>query len=148
MKLFNREPCKHMIIIGCGHLGSALASISSDQNQIVSIVDIDENSFKKLPSSYKGYSIEGDGTDTDVLEIAGARTADVLIAATDDDNTNIMIAQIAKQHYHIQNVVARVYDTSKNAVYDQMDIEAVCPELLSLNEVRKVLLNVREEKAV
>ena len=148
MKLFSREPCNCIIIIGCGRLGSALADSYSEQNQQVSIVDINENAFKNLQPSYQGFSIEGDGTDTDTLELAGIRSSDVLISVTDDDDANIMITQIAKQHYHVNQVFARVYDTTKNVSYDQMDIHVICPVLLSVNEVEKVLLIGREEQAV
>ena len=80
--------------------------------------------------------------------MAGIRCADVLVAATDDDNANLMIAQIAKQHYKVEHVVARIYDDSKKVSYDPIDIETVCPVLLSVNETQKVIFDVREEKAI
>ena len=144
MKLFNREKRKNVIIAGCGRFGSKLASILAAQKDNVSIIDINEQSFSRLPDSFNYYSIEGDATDTDVLVSAGIATADVLIAATNDDNTNIMIAQIAKEYYKVSQVTAIVEDTLKEAAYEQTGVIAISPLVLSLKELQYILAKESE----
>ena len=139
MKLFKKENHRNIVIVGCGRLGSALASNLSDQNENVLIVDCNEESLETLPQTYGGFSLEGDGTDTDILKLAGIQKADILIAATGDDNTNIMIAQIAKECFGVKTVVARVDDTSSDAVCSPIGIMAISPALLLFNEFKKVL---------
>lgn len=144
MKLFNREKRKNVIVAGCGRFGAKLASMLDTQNDNVSIIDINEQSFTKLSDSFNYCSIKGDATDTDILEFAGIKTADILIAATSDDNTNIMIAQIAKEYYQVSQVIARIEDTSKEASYEQMGIITICPLILSLNEIQRILTKEEE----
>lgn len=136
---FHKMRQETIVIIGCGRLGSTLASMLSEQNKKVTIMDINQNSFRKLASSYGGFSIEGDGSDIDMLTYAGTDKADVLIACTDDDDTNIMIVQIAKMRFHIKNAIARLHDSSKQAAFCDMDIKSICPDLLSVNEFIRIM---------
>ncbi len=147
MKIFNREKRESVIIVGCGRFGSKLAAILANQNDTVSIIDIDENSFSKLPDTYHEFCIDGDATDTDILELAGIKTADVLIALTNDDNTNIMVAQIAREYYKVNQVIAKIDDTSKEACYAQNGITAICPLLLSLNEFERIFKTEKEGRS-
>ena len=144
MKISNREKRESVIIVGCGRFGSELAAALANQNDTVSIIDIDESSFSKLPDTYHEFCIDGDATDTDILELAGIKTADVLIALTDDDNTNIMVAQIAKEYYKVNQVIAKIDDATKEACYGQTDIIAICPLLLSLNELQRIFKSEKE----
>ena len=121
---------------------------SSNQRQNVTVIDINSSAFHNLPESYCGFSIEGDGLDMNTLEAAGILCADVLIAAMDDDNANLMIAQIAKQHYKIGLVIARIYDESKRVSCDKTGIETICPVLLSISEAQEMMFDAKEEKAV
>lgn len=148
MRFFGREKDESVIIIGCGRLGRSLAYAMSGQGQDVTVIDRDENALKRLPSSYRGSVLNGDGTDTDILELAGIRNACSLIAATSDEAANIMIAQIARQRYQIKNVLAYIDDISKTISCQGMNIITVCPTVLSVNEAQRVLFNVKEEKAV
>lgn len=148
MKFFNKEKTERTIIAGCGGFGIALACAGLDQNQQVTVIDKDAQSFYNLPESFRGYTIEGDATDAEVLEMAGIRSADVLIAATDDDSVNLMISQIARQRYNVKNIISRIYDTSRKILYDQMNITVVCPVQLSVREAEKVWFHREEEKAV
>ena len=141
MHFLKREKSQNIIIVGCGRLGSSLATMMSEQNRNVTILDIDENSFRKLSSSYGGFTLEGDGADIDHLAYAGANLADVLIAATNDDDTNIMIAQIACQVFGIKTVLVRIYDTSKQVAYDDMNIISICPANLSIEEFKRHVPN-------
>ncbi len=139
MGLFTRQKTQTIIIVGCGRLGSTLANQLSEQNKNVSIIDINESSFRKLSQSYGGFQIEGDGSDLDMLLSAGAEDADILISTTNDDDTNIMIAQIGKELFDIDYVIARLQDTSKKVVISGMDIHTICPADLSIKEFSRII---------
>ena len=128
-----------IILAGCSRLGSSLADMLSVQNKHVVIIDSDAQAFRKLPSSYSGMTMEGDGSDVDVLREAGAARADLLAATTDNDDINIMIALIAKQIFHIPRVVVRLLDTSKKACFTGVDVELICPAELSMNAFRHII---------
>jgi trk system potassium uptake protein TrkA len=136
--LFQKTLRETIIIVGCGRLGSSLADMLSQQNKNVTIIDMKGDAFRKIPLSYGGLSIEGDGSDLDILRVAGATETDLLLATTDDDDTNIMIAQIAKQILKIPRVIVRINDTSKMAAYADAGIESICPAALSMKEFRRI----------
>lgn len=115
----------YIIIIGCGRMGSDLAHILSDEGHNVVLIDQKPESFQKLGPSFNGMTITGNGFDCDVLENAGIKEADALAAVTDDDNTNIIAVQIARQIYNVPNAMARVYDPKKAATYNQLGLEIV-----------------------
>ena len=140
MSLFNRNKPERVVIIGCGRLGSTLAEMLYDQNFHVTVVDNDEQAFRKLSQSYGGFTLQGDGCDPDILVEAGSNNAAILIATTDDDNTNIMIAQMARLALQISKVIARVYDTSKRSACTDESIQFICPALLSIEEFKKIAL--------
>lgn len=141
MSIFNRNKPESVVIIGCGRLGSTLAEMLYDQNFHVIVVDHDERAFRKLSPSYGGFTLEGDGCDPDILVEAGSNNADILIATTDDDNTNIMIAQMARQAFQIGKVIARIYDTSKRSACIDESIQFICPALLSIEEFKTIALH-------
>lgn len=139
MEHFKKKKREYIIIIGCGRLGSTLASLLSDQNKNVTIIDINEKAFRRLPHSYGGFKIEGDGTDVDVLSSVTAKDADIFISATDDDDINIMAAQIAKQVFKIKKVVVRIQDHSKTVAYSDLGIESICPAKLSIKAFEEII---------
>ncbi|MHB8962212.1 MAG: potassium channel family protein [Saccharofermentanales bacterium] len=143
MGIFNREKSRNAIIIGCGRIGMKIAALLDSQNYNVSIIDIDEQAFSGLPDSSRFCLVEGDATDMDTLECAGIKGADVILITTGDDNTNIMIAEIAKEYYQVHEVIMRVEDISKEQVYKEMGIRVISPMILLLDEVRLVLANER-----
>jgi trk system potassium uptake protein len=138
MSIFKRQNKERIIIVGCSSFGSAVVDMFTDQNQNIVMIDKNEKALSKLSSSFKGFFIEGDATDIDLLDLAGAKDTDMLIAATNDDNTNIMIAQIAKHVFNIKKVITRVNDTSKQSSYNAMDIITISPIILSLNELKRI----------
>lgn len=131
----------YIIIIGCGRLGARLAEQMSDEGKDVIVMDKDKDAFKKLSSSYGGLTIIGDGTDFDVLSDAGAGRASSVIAVTDNDNANIMAAQLCKSWFHTKNVICRLYDPEKACVYVQLDIQTVCPAVLSAEKINDLMSN-------
>ena len=143
MSLFNRQRHENVIIVGCGCIGAKLASILDAQNDRVSIIDLEAQSFSKLSHSSNYCLVEGDAMDIDILECAGIKTADIIIVTTNDDNTNIAVAKIAKEYYKVQQVIACIGDTSKEFAYKQMDIIVISPLILLMDKIQQVLTKER-----
>lgn len=116
-----------ILIVGCGRVGWRLAADFHNQGHDVSVVDTKPSAFRRLPEEFPGKVILGTGIDEDVLRAGGIETADVFIAVTDDDNTNIMTAQIAKVVYGVPRVVARIYDPVRADIYRGLGLKVVCP---------------------
>jgi trk system potassium uptake protein len=130
---------KYIIIIGCGRLGRILTSRFSNLGHSIVIVDNNGSKFSQLSSDFSGFTVEGDATELAVLKKARIDKADVLLAVTDNDNINLMVAQIAKDIYNVPNVVARVYDPKREVIYKNMNVRTICPLLLAADEFSKQL---------
>ncbi len=116
----------NIIIIGCGRVGSRLAVRLEGGGHSVSVVDETRDAFARLGGDFRGPTYQGSGTDTFVLQRAGVKTADVVVATTGGDNRNLMIVQIAKSQFGRQRVVARLKDPIRAATYREMGIETLC----------------------
>lgn len=148
MKLFDMQKSNnYIIIVGCGRLGANLANTLSDNNGNVLIMDITKDAFRRLSADFGGLAVVGDGTDLKALKDAQIQTATAVIAVTDDDNTNIMIAQLAQDLYHVEHVIARLYDPERETVYQELGIDTICPAILSAKEVDKLLDKDGKESA-
>lgn len=130
---------KLTIIVGCGRLGAELANTISDNHGDVIIIDNNEASLRRLSSSFGGIEIISDGTDIDVLKKANIERADTVGAVTNDENTNIMIALMAKELFNVKNVILRVSDNSKQALYNDTDIQVICPNELISKAVKVII---------
>ena len=145
-KTARRKGSGYTVIIGCGRLGASLANAISDKDASVMIVDRDERDFRKLGTSYSGLTLTGDATDIAVLRSAEIERADTVVSVTNDDNTNIMVAQIARNVYHIPNVICRLYDPEREIVYKEFGIDTICPTVLSTREIDRLLGKAKGEK--
>jgi len=141
----NKKDRDYTIIIGCGRLGTDLADILSDSGGNVMIIDKDKDAFRKISPSYGGFSLIGDATDIDVLHEAQIKNATAVVCVTNNDNTNIMVAQMAKELFKVEQVIARLYDPERECVYREFGIATICPAVLSAYEIRKQLGNVEKE---
>lgn len=140
MRFFSSsKPVQSTIIVGCGRLGANLANTLSNSDGNVTIIDKDERSFRKLSPSYGGLTYVGDATDISVLKAVGIEKADAVVSVTNFDNTNIMVAQIAREEYNIKNVVCRLYDPERECIYQEFGISTICPAVLSEKEISKLL---------
>lgn len=139
MNLFKNKE-NYTIIIGCSRLGSNIANALSNEGENVLVIDDNQESFKRLSSNFGGLTILGDGTDFDVLNEAKIKKATTVIAVTDSDNINLMVAQIAKNIFNIKKVIARLYDIERETIYHDLGIYTICPALLSAKEIKKLLL--------
>jgi trk system potassium uptake protein TrkA len=116
-----------VVIVGCGRLGSNLANRLSNDGHGVVVIDCDESAFVKLSPEYSGFRVDGDATQLAVLRQAKVDKADVVIAATHDDNVNLMVAQVARSAFSVARVIARVSDPKREEVYRRLGIQTVCP---------------------
>lgn len=118
-----------ILIVGCGRLGGRLASDFINQGHEVSVIDRDSRSFRHLPDDFPGEMVLGTGIDEDVLRTAGIETADIFVAVTEEDNTNIMASQIARIVYQIPRIVLRIYDPVRADIYRDLGLDVVCPTI-------------------
>ena len=117
----------HVVIVGCGRVGSGLARDLVTQGFDVAIIDESPDAFHLLGDDFPGEFVVGRALDWDSLRRAGIKDAIAFVACTDGDNTNIVIAQIAQKKYGIKCVVARVYDPLRAELFQQVGIRTVCP---------------------
>jgi trk system potassium uptake protein TrkA len=122
---------KYIVIVGCGRLGSALANKLSRLGNSVVVIDRQSSSFVKLSSEFSGFQVEGDAMELSTLTQAQVQKADCFLAATDNDNVNLTVAQIARTLFHVPTVMARIFDPAREDVYRQFGIETICPTTLS-----------------
>jgi trk system potassium uptake protein TrkA len=125
-----------VIILGSGRVGAAIATSLTRTGHHVAVIDNDPDSLIRLGGDdFAGDFFVGEAMDPDVLERAGIDTADAFIASTDDDNINVVIAQIAQRRYHVSNVVVRVFDPDKAAFYQHRGLRVVCPTNRAIDEM-------------
>jgi trk system potassium uptake protein len=129
----------HVIVVGCGRVGSGLAISLSAEGHSVAIMDKSSRAFRRL-KDWDGPCIVGSGFDRDNLEKAGALHADALAAVTSGDNTNILTVRIARETYKIPNVVARIYDPRRAEIYQRLGIPTVATVTWTIDQVRRRLL--------
>jgi trk system potassium uptake protein TrkA len=115
----------HVVVVGCGRVGSGLARMLRDDGHTVAIIDRVEKAFRRLPPGFDGQTIVGVGFDRDRLVEAGIERADALAAVTNGDNSNILVARIARETYGIDRVVARIYDPRRAAIYERLGIATI-----------------------
>jgi trk system potassium uptake protein len=128
-----------VLILGCGRLGARLAMDAAAEGHDVALIDKDPRSFSRLPADLDAVVVLGTGIDEDVQKTAGVETADTFIAVTDNDNTNIMAAQIAKKVFNVENVLLRVYDPARAETYQQLDLTVICPTRLVADVIEREL---------
>ncbi len=121
----------YIIVVGCGRLGSLLASRLSGEGNSVVVIDQSSSAFKGLSSAFSGFEVEGDATELATLETAKIKQADCLLAVTNQDNINLMVAQVAKNIFNIPTVLARVFDPKREELYGEFGIETISPNQLS-----------------
>ena len=115
------------LIIGCGRVGSTIALQLLNEGWDVTVVDEKEDALSRLGENWPGRFVVGHGMDTDLLREAGIEDADALVVATDGDNTNIVIAQVAQKRFGIECVVARILDPARAEFYSKRGLRTVCP---------------------
>ena len=135
----------NILIIGCGRVGSDLAALFDKRGHDVSVVDRREESFDSLPGDFGGFTTVGVPIDQDILKKAGIETCDAVCAVTQDDNLNIMAAQLAEEVYKVPRVFARISDVDKVDVFRGFGIHTVCPTRLTVQAAVAAIEDVNEE---
>ncbi|HEY0636978.1 MAG TPA: TrkA family potassium uptake protein [Pseudonocardiaceae bacterium] len=115
----------HVVIMGCGRVGSSLAVALGRLGHDVAVVDRDPQAFRRLGSDFHGRQVVGVGFDRDVLKEAGIERADAFAAVSSGDNSNIISARVARESFDVPHVVARIYDPKRAAVYERLGIPTV-----------------------
>lgn len=115
-----------IVIVGCGRVGASIADAYDRAGHEVLILDTRTDSFDRLPSTFGGRAIRGDGTDEDVLRRSGAEGMDVFLAMTEGDNRNVMAAQLASEVLGIDRVVAKINDPLRAEAYADLGIATLC----------------------
>ncbi len=130
----------HIVIIGCGRVGSGLAATLASEGHDVVVIDKNRRSFKRLPNDAKITTVVGSGFDRESLIEAGVEKADALAAVTSGDNSNILCARIARENFQIPNVVARIYDPRRAEIYQRLGIPTVATVTWTIEQVRQWLI--------
>ena len=138
--ILTRGAAVHIVIMGCGRVGSTLAHILEDQGHSVAIIDQDREAFRKLRSSFKGRKISGVGFDQNVLMQAGIEEADAFAAGSSGDNSNVIAARVARESFGVQRVVARIYDPRRAEVYQRLGIPTVATVRWTADQMLRRLL--------
>ena len=124
-----------IVIVGCGRVGASAAEVYDKGGHEVIVLDSVTSAFDRLPTSFGGTAIRGDGTDEDVLRRAGAEGADVFLAVTEGDNRNVMAAQLANEALGIERVVAKINDPVRATAYAELGIATLCRTGLMLDAI-------------
>jgi trk system potassium uptake protein TrkA len=130
----------HVVIMGCGRVGSTLARSLEERNHTVSVIDSEPDSFRRLGPGFNGDKVTGYGFDQEVLEKAGIRRADAFAAVSSGDNSNIIAARVARETFGIQQVVARIYDPGRAEVYQRLGITTVATVKWTADQVLRRIL--------
>jgi trk system potassium uptake protein TrkA len=115
-----------VIIIGCGRVGARTAAELDEQGDHVTVIDLDQRAFNRLPQSFAGATVRGNGTSEDILRGAGAEMADLVMALTEGDNRNALAAQMAKHTFGVPRVIAKINDPLRAEAFRSLGLETIC----------------------
>jgi len=130
----------HVVVIGCGRVGSELAGALESGGHTVAVVDKNDRAFRRLPAGFGGKTVVGFGFDRDHLEAAGITEAGAFASVTNGDNSNILCARIARETFGIERVVARIYDPRRALIYQRLGIPTVATVAWTTDQVLRRLL--------
>lgn len=134
----------HVVIAGCGRVGSLLALELAGQGHDVAVIDKDRRAFRRLGEDFPGATLHGIVFDRRTLEEAGVKHARAFVAVTSGDNSNIVSARTAKDGYGVQHVVARIYDPVRARIFERLGITTVASARWTAEEVLRVVLPEEE----
>jgi len=130
----------HIVIMGCGRVGSSIAHTLEDQGHSVAVIDQDPEAFRKLRSGFKGTKVTGVGFDRDVMSEAGIERAEAFAAVSSGDNSNVIAARVARESFGVRRVVARIYDPRRAEVYQRLGIPTVATVAWTADQMLRRLL--------
>ena len=127
------------LVIGCGRVGSAIALQLQQEGWDVTVVDENEDALSRLGESWPGTFVVGHGIDADLLRHAGIEDSDAVVVATNGDNTNIVIAQLAQNRFGISCVVVRLLDPARADFYSARGMRVVCPTKTAIDTLMEAV---------
>ncbi|MFE3452115.1 potassium channel family protein [Nonomuraea sp. NPDC059194] len=130
----------HIVIMGCGRVGSTIAHILEGNGHSVAIIDRDPQAFRRLKAGFRGRRVTGIGFDRDVLQEAGIESAAAYVAVSSGDNSNIISARVARETFGVDNVVARIYDSRRAEVYQRLGIPTVATVRWTADQILRRIL--------
>jgi trk system potassium uptake protein TrkA len=130
----------HIVIMGCGRVGSTLAHILEDKGHSVAVIDQEPEAFRRLGSGFAGRKITGVGFDQDVLVEAGIEEAGAFAAVSSGDNSNVIAARVARESFGVERVAARIYDPRRAEVYQRLGIPTVATVRWTADQMLRRLL--------
>lgn len=132
----------HIVIMGCGRVGSRLAKVLTLEGHEIAVIDKDPAAFKRLGKTFKGQAVEGIGFDRDVLKKAGIDRSDAFIAVTNGDNHNVVGALVAKNKFRVPKVVARIYDPAREKLYQHLGIQTISSTAWAANKIKNLICHI------
>ncbi|TMD00618.1 MAG: TrkA family potassium uptake protein [Chloroflexi bacterium] len=136
----------NIVILGCGRVGSTLATMLDRAGHTVSIIDFSSEAFRRLEPDFSGTTIVGNGVDEEILIRAGIKEADAFAAVTNGDNRNIMSSQIAKEIFNVKKVVCRIYDPIRESTYHELGLETISPTIVGARLIFEALFSDKQEQ--
>jgi trk system potassium uptake protein TrkA len=130
----------HVVIAGCGRVGSELAGNLERLGNTVAVIDKNSKAFDRLKADFGGKRFTGFAFDRDVLEEAGIKEAEAFASVTSGDNSNIVSARVAKEHYRVPQVVARIYDPKRAQIYQRLGIQTVATVRWTTDQILRFLV--------
>jgi len=129
----------HVVIMGCGRVGSTLAVDLEKSGHTVAVIDQNREAFRRLGANFNGRTVAGVGFDRDTLLEAGIEKADAFAAVSNGDNSNILAARVARETFGVKNVVARIYDPGRAEIYQRLGIPTVATVLWTTDQIMRRL---------
>jgi trk system potassium uptake protein TrkA len=127
------------VVIGCGRVGSSVALELDREGWEVTAVDESEEALNRLGENWEGGFVLGHGMDLDVLGRAGIEQADAVVVATNGDNTNLVVGQLATKRFEIPTVVVRILDPARAELYRELGLHIVCPTQTAISELTEAV---------
>jgi trk system potassium uptake protein TrkA len=127
------------VVVGCGRVGSRVALQLAEEGWDVSVVDAKEEALVRLGETWRGGFVVGHGMDTEILLRAGIDGSDAVVVATNGDNTNLVIAQVAQKRFEVNCVVARILDPARAQFFAGQGLRTICPTQSAIDDLTEVV---------
>ncbi len=128
-----------VVVVGCGRVGAQVARGLVEDGHDVNVIDENPEALQRLGGDFAGGFIQGVALETTVLEAAGIERADAFVAATNGDNTNLVVAQVARDRYEVECVIVRVLDPARARFYEERGLVTVCPTRTAIDSISQAL---------
>jgi trk system potassium uptake protein TrkA len=128
-----------IVVVGAGRLGLQIAESLTHAGHAVTLLDESRNALESLAGGFSGSRLEGDAAELEALKRSRMEEADVVVAVTEKDSLNLLVAQVARSVFGVPRVVARIYDPQTEEVYRHLDVDIVCPTSLSAQRILGIL---------